>query len=105
LQPLLHFRALGYLAGCALIAVAAWSWWSQSLRSTLVIEAGPKGGFFDTTAILLQKELQQYDIRSKIVHREDTLKIIDDVNDKKSSVDIGFMAQDPGNRPHPRSRQ
>jgi hypothetical protein len=101
LQPLLHFRALGYLAGCALIAVAAWSWWSQYLRSTLVIEAGPKGGFFDTTAILLQKELQHYDIRSKIVHREDTLKIIEDVNDKKSWVDIGFVAQDPGNRPHP----
>jgi hypothetical protein len=101
LQSLLHFRALGYLAACALIAVAAWSWWLQYLRSTIVIEAGPKGGFFDTTANLLQEELQQYGIRSKIVRREDTLKIIEDVNDKKSSVDIGFMAQDPGNRPYP----
>jgi len=101
LQSLLHFRALGYLAACALIAVAAWSWWSQSLRSTIVIEAGPKDGFFDTSAKLLQEKLQQYDVRSKIVHREDTLKIIEDVNDQKSSVDVGFMAQDPGNRAYP----
>jgi len=101
LQSLLHFRALGYLAACALIAVAAWIWWSQSLRSTIVIEAGPQGGFFHETAIRLQDELQQYDIHSKIIRREDTLKIIDDVNDKKSSVDIGFMAQDPGDRDYP----
>jgi hypothetical protein len=104
-ESLLRFRALlGYPAACALIAliaVVAWHFWSQSLRSTIVIEAGPKGGFFDTTANLLQEELKQYDIGSKIIHREDTLKIIEDVNDKKSSVDIGFMAQDPGNRPYP----
>ena len=99
---LLRFRAVGYLAACALIAVAAWNSWSQSLRSTIVIEAGPKGGFFHETAILLQDELQRYDIRSKIIHREDTLKIVEDVNDEKSSVDIGFMAQDPGHREYPK---
>ena len=101
LQSLLHFRALGYLAACALIAVAAWIWWSQSLRSTIVIEAGPKGGFFDTTANLLQEELKQYDIGSVIINRNDTLKIIEDVNDEKSSVAVGFMAQDLGNQKYP----
>jgi hypothetical protein len=100
-QSLLHFRALGYLAACALIAVAAWSWWSQYLRSTIVIEAGPKGGFFNDAANLLQNELQRYDIGSVIINRNDTLKIIEDVNDEKSSVDVGFMAQDLGNRKYP----
>jgi hypothetical protein len=49
LQSFLRFRASwGYPAACALIAliaVAAWEFWSQSLRSTIVIEAGAKGGF------------------------------------------------------------
>jgi hypothetical protein len=66
-----------------------------------VIEAGPRGGFFDTTATLIQDELKHYGIKSQIIHREDTLKIIEDVNDPKSAVDIGFMAQDPGNREYP----
>jgi hypothetical protein len=98
LETLKRFRFLFYLGACALIAVAAWDYWSQSIRSTIVIEAGPKGGFFDTTATLIQDELKHYGIKSQIIHREDTLKIIDDVNDEKSPVDIGFVAQDPGNR-------
>jgi hypothetical protein len=105
LQSFPRFRALwGYPAACALIAliaVAAWEFWSQSLRSTIVIEAGPKGGFFSDAANLLQNELQRYDIGSVIINRNDTLKIIEDVNDEKSSVDVGFMAQDPGNRKYP----
>jgi len=101
LQILPHFRALGYLAACALIAVAAWQFWSQSLHSTIVIEAGPKGGFFNDAANQLQNELQRYDIGSVIINRNDTLKIIEDVNDEKSSVAVGFMAQDLGNRKYP----
>jgi hypothetical protein len=96
-----QFRFLLYLGACALIALGAWDYWSRSIRSTIVIEAGPKGGFFETTAILVQNELKQHGINSTIVHREDTLKIIEDVNDPKSAVDIGFMAQDPGNREYP----
>jgi hypothetical protein len=101
LQFLQRFRALGYFAACALIAVAAWQFWSQSLHSTIVIEAGPKGGFFNDAANLLQKELQGYSIGSVIINRNDTLKIIEDVNDEKSSVDVGFLAQDLGNRKYP----
>jgi len=100
-ESLLRFSAVGYLAACAFIAVAAWYFWSQSLRSTIVIEAGPKGAFFHTTANLLQDELHRYDIPSNIIHREDTLKIIEDVNDEKSSADIGFAAQDTGDRKYP----
>jgi TRAP transporter TAXI family solute receptor len=101
LEILMRFRIFGYLAACALIAIGAWDYWSQSIRSTIVIEAGPKGGFFETTAILIQSELKQYDINSTIVRREDTLKIIEDVNDEKSPVEIGFVAQDIGNREYP----
>jgi uncharacterized protein len=100
-EPFLRFSTVGYLAAFAFVAFAAWHFWSQSLRSTIVIEAGPKGGFFHTTANLLQDELQRYDIPSNIIHREDTLKIIEDVNDEKSSVDIGFAAQDTGDRKYP----
>ena len=73
LETLKRFRFLFYLSTCALIAVAAWNYWSQSIRSTIVIEAGPKGGFFDTTATLIQDELKHYGINSQIIHREDTL--------------------------------
>jgi TRAP transporter TAXI family solute receptor len=101
LSILMRFRVFGYLAACVLIAFGAWDYWSQFIRSTIVIEAGPKGGFFETTAILIQSELKQYGINSTIVRREDTLKIIDDVNDEKSPVEIGFVAQDTGNREYP----
>jgi hypothetical protein len=93
-----RFRPLGLFAGCVLILVLAWGAWSETLRATIVIEAGPKGGFFDQTANLLRAELGRRGIRSEIVNREDTLKILDDVDDPASRVQVGFMAQDPGNR-------
>jgi len=98
IEILVRFRILVYLAACVLIAIGAWAYWSQSIRSTIVIEAGPKGGFFEATAISIQNELKTYGINSSIVRREDTLKIIEDVNDEKSPVEIGFVAQDIGNR-------
>lgn len=101
LETVKRFRFLIYLGACAFIALGAWDYWSRSIRSPIVIEAGPKGGFFETTAILIQNELKQHGINSTIVRREDTLKIIDDVNDAKSSIDIGFVAQDIGNREYP----
>src|SRR5271169_2972659 len=101
LEIVKRFRFLLYLGAFVFIALGAWDYWSHFIRSPIVIEAGPKGGFFETTAILIQNELKQYDIDSTIVRREDTLKIIDDVNDEKSRIDIGFVAQDIGNRPYP----
>src|ERR1700736_299007 len=83
-ESLKRFRFLAFLVVCAVLVAAAWAFWSQSIRSTVLIEAGPKGGFFHETAILIQNELKQYGIDAKIVHREDTLKIIEDVNDKGS---------------------
>jgi hypothetical protein len=96
-----RFRFPAFLITCALIVAAAWAFWAQSIRSTVVIEAGPTGGFFDETAILIQKELKQYGVDSKIVNREDTVKIIDDVNNKASSIAIGFVSQDVGTHQYP----
>jgi len=63
--------------------------------SVLVILAGPTGGYFEKTALLLKKELREkYDINVLIKQREDTLNIIKDVNDPRSGVAVGFVAQD-----------
>jgi hypothetical protein len=82
-MTLTRFRALGFLVAFALLVVAACGLWSRTIESTIVIEAGPKGGFFDQTAILVQAELKQHGIDSRIINREDTLKIIDDANDRQ----------------------
>lgn len=63
--------------------------------SVLVILAGPTGGYFEKTALLLKKELKEkYNIDVLIKQREDTLNIIKDVNDPRSGVSVGFVAQD-----------
>jgi len=96
-----RFRLLISLAACVALVVGAWVFWIQSIRSTVVIEAGPKGAFFHETAILIQNELRQYGVDAKIVFLEDTVKIIDYVNDKASPVDIGFVSQDVGTQQYP----
>jgi TRAP-type uncharacterized transport system substrate-binding protein len=63
-------------------------------HKTIVIEAGPIGGFFYTSAETIKNKLKEKNINAIVINREDTLKIIDDVNDPKSKVDIGFIAQD-----------
>jgi hypothetical protein len=63
--------------------------------NTLVILAGPTGGYFEKTALLLKQQLKEkYSIDVLIKQREDTLNIIKDVNDPNSGIDVGFMAQD-----------
>jgi TRAP transporter TAXI family solute receptor len=63
--------------------------------SVLVILAGPTGGYFEKTALLLKKELKEkYDIDVVIKQREDTLNIIMDINDPHAGVSVGFVAQD-----------
>lgn len=63
--------------------------------NVLVIWAGPTGGYFEKTALLLKKELKEkYNIDVLIKQREDTLNIIKDVNDPHSEVSVGFIAQD-----------
>ena len=46
----------------------------------IVIEAGAKGGSFDTTALLLKNRLEEKGISISIINREETLGIIGNVN-------------------------
>ena len=61
---------------------------------TIFIEAGPKGGFFDTSAHILKKRLKDYKIKAEVINREDTVKIVEDINDKNKNIHVGFVAQD-----------
>lgn len=60
----------------------------------IVIEAGPKGGSFDTTAHLLKNRLEEKGISVSIINREETLGIIGNVNRANSKSDIGFIAHE-----------
>ena len=60
----------------------------------IYIEAGPKGGFFDTSANVLKKRLKDYNINAEVINREDTVKIVDDINDNNKNIHVGFVAQD-----------
>lgn len=66
----------------------------QMPPSHIVIEAGPKGGFFDTTAVLLKNRLEEHGVSVSIVNREETLSIIGNVNQASSKSDIGFIAHE-----------
>ena len=60
----------------------------------IVIEAGPKGGFFDSSALLLKARLEERGVSVAIINSESTLGIIGNVNEPSSKVDIGFIAHE-----------
>lgn len=60
----------------------------------ITIAAGPKGGFFDTTAQMLRDKLKADGVAVEIVNTDETLNIIKAVDDTKSKVDIGFIAHE-----------
>lgn len=63
--------------------------WNRSV----VIEGGPTIGFFYETARDLDAWLQLNDVDSTLTQRDDTLRIIGDVNDPDNPVNVGFIAQ------------
>jgi len=67
---------------------------SQAPPRHVVIEAGPKGGFFDSTALLLKDRLETRGVGVAIINSESTLGIIGNVNQASSKVDIGFIAHE-----------
>ena len=82
---------LGYLILFTFIFLLISSFFKDQL---IYIEAGPKGGFFDTSANVLKKRLKDYNINAEVINREDTGKIVDDINDNNKNIHIGFVAQD-----------
>ena len=82
---------LGYLILFTFIFFLISSFFKDQL---IYIEAGPKGGFFDTSANVLKKRLKDYNINAEVINREDTVKIVDDINDNNKNIHVGFVAQD-----------
>lgn len=85
----------GVLVALAAIVIAAFGYvlsqitWSRSV----VIEGGPTIGFFYQTAREIDSWLTFNGVDSTLTHRDDTLRIIGDVNDPNNPVNVGFIAQ------------
>ena len=82
---------LGYLILFTFVFFLISSFFKDQL---IYIEAGPKGGFFDTSANVLKKRLKDYNVNAEVINREDTVKIVDDINDNNKNIHVGFVAQD-----------
>ena len=75
-------------------------WWltAGSLRQALppepvVIQAGPVGGSFDVHARQYAEQLRAHGFQVEVRNQDESLRIIDRVNDEASGVQIGFSAQ------------
>lgn len=84
-----RFKVIIWLGLAALIV---WAIISEAPPTKITIEAGPKGGFFDTTAMMLKARLKEQGIEASIINSEQTSKIISNVNNDKSKIDLGFIA-------------
>lgn len=61
--------------------------------SSIVIEAGPAGGFFAQVAHRIAQGLKTHDIEARVVHVDDTTNILSRVNTGGGTPAIGFSAQ------------
>jgi TRAP-type uncharacterized transport system substrate-binding protein len=68
---------------------------------TLVIETGPVGGTYYQEAVKYQGAMKKLGFRMVLRPRDDSMRLIGDVSDRASGVDIGFIAQavDPAKFP------
>lgn len=88
-----------------IVIAIIWAIIAEAPPRKISIEAGPKGGFFDSTALLLKEKLKEHNIDATVINSEQTSKIITNVNDPKNPVDIGFIAHEvkPGQFPNVKS--
>ena len=75
------------------ILLIIWRIYESWPPEKIVIAAGPKGGFYDTTSLEIRRLLQAKGINVEILNYTETSKIIGDVNDLKSPISLGFLAQ------------
>lgn len=61
---------------------------------TIVIATGPEDGYFHSTALAYQAYLEAKGFRVQLRVQKDTLSLVDQVDDTKSGVDVGFIAQE-----------
>lgn len=82
-----------------LLVLLALLWWvAGNLRramppQSVVIQAGPPGGSFDVHARRYAREMALRDVRVAVRNQDDSLRIIDKVQDALGGVQIGFTAQ------------
>lgn len=97
-----RFKTIIWLGITALIV---WAIIAEAPPTKITIEAGPKGGFFDSTALMLKDKLKEHSIEATIINSEQTSKIITNVNDAKNKIDLGFIAHEvkPGQYPNVKS--
>ena len=84
-----------FLAVLVTLCVSAVAYLVSSVNwnRNVVIEGGPVGGFFYQTGQELDGWLRDKRVSSRVTSREDTVRIIDDVNDPNNPVNVGFLAQ------------
>lgn len=66
---------------------------SVNWNRSVVIEGGPTEGFFYQTGQQIDGWLLDRGVTSRLIQRDDTLGIIDDINDPANPVNVGFLAQ------------
>lgn len=89
---------LALTAGVILYAMFAYS------GKTIVIATGPEDGYFHSTALAYQTYLQAKGFQVRLRMQKDTLSLVDQVNDPKSGVDVGFIAQEVTPEKYPNTR-
>ena len=92
------FQFYFFLLPTVLIVFLGISIYMSQPPQSIVIEAGPKAGFFASTANFLKSSLKKYDIDATVIYKHDTTNIISRVNDVSSGSHIGFSAQDLGDQ-------
>jgi TRAP-type uncharacterized transport system substrate-binding protein len=86
-----HLRSRIILCLCVLII--AWKLYDAYPPSSIVIAAGPKGGFYDTTSQEIRRLLAAKGIDVEIINYTQTSNILSDVNNPKTNISLGFLAQ------------
>lgn len=96
-------RVFPIIGGVLALALAAYVMTALPPRS-IVIEAGPIGGTYFAHATAYAEVLEDHGFEVTLRSNPNSTKIIDNVNDPQSGVDIGFVAQptDPALTPRVR---
>ena len=103
--PLSTYQKFKPFIWIIIVVAVIWAIIAEAPPTKISIEAGPKGGFFDSTARLLKEKLKEHNIDALVINSEQTSKIITNVNDPKSQIDMGFIAHEvkPGQFPNVKS--
>ena len=92
--PLSTYQRFKPFIWIIVVIAVIWAIIAEAPPTKISIEAGPKGGFFDSTARLLKEKLKEHNIDALVINSEQTSKIITNVNDPKSQIDMGFIAHE-----------